>query len=49
VDEVLDHEQRRRPVIELFAPVGADIDAGLATSRTGALGLAQLVVPGLAG
>jgi len=39
VDEVLDHEQRRRPVIELFAPVRADIDAHLTAVRTDALGL----------
>lgn len=49
MDEVLDHEQRRRPVIELFTPVRADIDAHLAAGRTGALGLGQLVVPGLVG
>src|SRR5262249_59790696 len=47
VDEVLDHEQRRRPVIELFAPVRADIDAHLAAGRAGAVGLGQLVMPGL--
>jgi len=49
VDEVLDHEQRRRPIIELFAPVCADIDAHLAAGRASALGLGQLVMPGLAG
>jgi hypothetical protein len=49
VDEVLDHEQARRPVIELLAPVRPDIDADLAAGRTGALDLGQFVVPGLAG
>jgi len=49
VDEVLDHEQRRRPIIELFAPVRADIDASLAAARADALGLGQLVMPRLAG
>ena len=49
VDKMLDHEQRRRPIVELFAPVRADIDAHLATGRAGALGLGQLVMPGLAG
>jgi hypothetical protein len=49
VDKVLDHEQRRRPVIKLFALVCADIDAHLAAGRAGAFGLGQLVVPGLAG
>jgi hypothetical protein len=49
VDEVLDHEQRRRPIVELFAPVGADVDADLAAARTDLLGLGQLVVPRLAG
>jgi hypothetical protein len=39
VDIVLDHEQRRRPIIELLAPVRADIDADLAAGRTDALGL----------
>jgi hypothetical protein len=46
---MLDHEQRRRSVIELFAPVHADVDAHLAAALAQALGLAQLVVPGLAG
>jgi hypothetical protein len=49
VDDVLDHKQRRRPVIELFAPVRADIDAHLAAGRAGAFGLGQLVMPGFAG
>jgi hypothetical protein len=48
VDEVFDHEQRRRLVVELFASVRADIDAHLAAALTDALGLGQLVVPGLA-
>jgi hypothetical protein len=48
VDEVLNHKQRRRPIIELFAPVRADIDAYLAAGRAGAFGLGQLVMPGLA-
>jgi hypothetical protein len=39
VDIVLDHEQRRRPIIELLAPLRADIDADLAAGRTDALGL----------
>jgi hypothetical protein len=46
---MFDHEQRRRPVIELFTPVRADIDAHPAAGRTDALGRGQLVVPGLAG
>jgi hypothetical protein len=46
---MLDHEQRRRPVIELFAPVRADIDARLAAGRARAFGLGQLVMPGLPG
>jgi hypothetical protein len=46
---MLDYKQRRRPVIELLAPVGPDIDAHLATGRTGALSLGQLVVPRLPG
>jgi hypothetical protein len=45
---MFDHEQRRRPVAELFAPVHADVDAQLAAARTDALGLGQLVVAGLA-
>ena len=49
VDKMLDHEQRRRPVVELFTPVGADIDAPLAAGRAGAFGFGQLVMPGLAG
>jgi hypothetical protein len=49
VYKVLYHEQRRRPVIELFAPICADIDAGLAAGRANALGLGQLVMPGLVG
>jgi hypothetical protein len=49
MDEMLDHEQRRRPVIELFTPVRADIDARLAASGANAFGLGQLVMPGLAG
>ena len=49
VDKMLDHEQRRRPVVELFAPVRADIDAHPAAGRAGAFGLGQLVMPGLAG
>jgi hypothetical protein len=49
VDEVLDHEQRRRPVIKLFAPIRADVDTHLAAARADALGLSQLVMPGLAG
>src|SRR5262249_53226614 len=49
VDEVLDHEQGRRPVIELLAPIRADIDAHLAASRAGAFGLGQFVMLGLAG
>jgi hypothetical protein len=48
VDEVLDHEQRRRPVVELFAPVRTDVDADLAATLTDALGLRQFVVLGLA-
>jgi RNA polymerase sigma factor (sigma-70 family) len=34
VDEVLDHEQRRWPVLELFALVHADVDAHLTAART---------------
>src|SRR5262249_58637953 len=49
VDEVLDHEQRRRPVVELFALVHADVDAHLAAPLADALGLGQLVVHGLTG
>jgi hypothetical protein len=49
VHKVLDHEERRRPVIKLFAPVGADIGARLAAGRADALGLGQLVMPGFAG
>jgi hypothetical protein len=49
VDEGLNDEQRRRPVVELFALVHADVDAHLAATLTEALGLGQLVVPGLAG
>jgi hypothetical protein len=48
MDEVLDYVQRRRPVIELLAPVRADIDAQLAAGRAGAFGLGQRVMPGLA-
>src|SRR5262249_59221891 len=48
VDEMLNDDQRRRPVVELFAPVRADVDAYLAAALTDALGLGQLVVPGLA-
>src|SRR4051812_28708029 len=46
---MLDHEQRRRPVVELFALVRADVDAHLAAALTHTLGLGQLVMPGLAG
>jgi hypothetical protein len=49
VNEMLDDKQRCRPVIELLAPVGADVHADLATVRTDALGLGQFVMPGLAG
>jgi hypothetical protein len=49
VDEVLDHKQRRRPVIELLAPIRADLDAQLAAGRAGAFGLGQLMMPALAG
>jgi hypothetical protein len=48
VDEVLDHEQRRRPIVELFAPIRADVDTRLAAALTDAVGLGQFVVPGLA-
>jgi hypothetical protein len=48
VDDVLNEEQRRRPIFELFAPVRADIDARLAAARAKALGLGQLVMAGLA-
>ena len=48
MDEVLDHEQRRRPIIELFTPICANINAHLATARAEALGLGQFVMPGLA-
>src|SRR5262249_56332927 len=46
VDEVLNDEQRGRPVVELFAPVRADVEAEPAAALTDALGLGQLVVPG---
>ena len=49
MDKVLDHEQRRGPIVELFAPVGADVDAHMAAARAHALRLGQLVMPGLAG
>jgi hypothetical protein len=46
---MLDHEHRRRPVIQLFAPVRADINTHLATGLAKAFGLGQLVMPRLAG
>jgi hypothetical protein len=46
---MLDHKQRCRPVIELLAPVGADVDADLAAVGTEALGLGQFVMSGFAG
>jgi len=45
VDEVLDHKQRRRFIVELFAPVCADIDTHPAAVWTETLGLGQLVMP----
>ena len=41
--------QRRRPIVELFAPVRADVDADLAAALTDTRGLGQLVVAWLAG
>jgi hypothetical protein len=49
VDEVLDHDQRRRTVLELFALVHADVEAYLAATRADPFGLGQLVMPALAG
>jgi hypothetical protein len=49
VDEVLDHEQRRRTVLELVAPVHADGEAQLAAAGADPFGLGQLVMPGLTG
>src|SRR5262245_41742545 len=46
---MLDDKQRSRSVIELLAPVGADVDADLAAVRTEALGLGQFMMPGFAG
>jgi hypothetical protein len=46
---MLDHKQRRRPIIKLFTPVRADVDARLAAGRADTLGLGQLMVLGLAG
>jgi hypothetical protein len=49
VDEVLDHDQRRRTVLELFTLVHADVEAYLAAVRADPFGLGQLVMPALAG
>jgi hypothetical protein len=49
VDEVLEDKQRCWPVIELLAPVGADVDADLAAVRTETLGLGQFMMPGFVG
>ena len=46
MDEVLDDEQRRRPVIELLALVHADVDAHPAAVGANAVGLRQFVVLG---
>src|SRR5262249_13449446 len=48
VDIVLYDEGRRRPVVELLAPVRANVDAQPSVALADALGLGQLVVPGLA-
>jgi hypothetical protein len=44
---MLDHKQPRRPVIELLAPVHADVDAQPAAVLTDVLSLGQFVVAGL--
>lgn len=44
MDEVLDHKQRRRPIVELFAPICADIDTHPAAVRTDTLGFGQFVM-----
>jgi len=49
VDEMLDDEQRSRPVVELFAPIHTNVDVCPAAALTDALGLGQLVMPGLVG
>jgi hypothetical protein len=39
MDEVLNDDQRRRPVVELFALVHADVNAHLSAALTDTLGL----------
>ena len=45
---MLDHEQRRRTILELFAFVHADVAACLAAARAETLGLRQFMMPGFA-
>jgi hypothetical protein len=49
VDELLNDDQRRWPVVKFLAPVGADFDVNLTAVLTDALGRGQFVMPGLAG
>src|SRR5262249_58174617 len=49
VDDGLDHEQRRRTVLQLLAVVHAAVDPHLAAAGADALGLGQPVVALLAG
>ena len=46
--DMLDHEQRGRPVFELLAAVAADVAALVAATRAQPLGQGQFVMPGFA-